>query len=103
LLARGFPIGLYHPLDGVTNPRYKLLYFVKTKKICKEKKALAFYRDRCCHLALCLWLILFHKDLLFGLMDLDLSTPVSYHPSLVKSLHSLAALQHAHPQKHVCK
>ncbi len=30
------------------------------KKICKEKKAQAFYWDKCCHLAICLWLILFH-------------------------------------------
>jgi hypothetical protein len=25
-------------------------------------KELAFNQDRCCHLALCLWLILFHYD-----------------------------------------
>jgi hypothetical protein len=24
------PIGLYHPLDGITNPKYKLLQFLKT-------------------------------------------------------------------------
>ncbi len=24
------PIGLYHPLDGVTNPKYKLLHFLTT-------------------------------------------------------------------------
>jgi hypothetical protein len=23
-------IGLYHPLDGVTNPKYKLLHFLTT-------------------------------------------------------------------------
>ncbi len=48
-------IGLYHLLDGVTNTRYKLLRFLRTKiKFCKYKRALAFNRDRCCHLALCL-------------------------------------------------
>ncbi len=52
-------IGLFHPLDGITNPKYKLLCFLTTN-FCKEKKALAFNWDRCCHLALCLWLILFH-------------------------------------------
>jgi len=52
--------GLYHPLDGVSNLKYKLLHFLTTKiKFCKEK-ALAFNQDRYCHLALCLWLILFH-------------------------------------------
>ncbi len=53
-------MGLDHPLDGVTNPKYNLLHLLSTKKICKEKKALAFNQDRCCHLALCLQLILFH-------------------------------------------
>ncbi len=54
-------IGLYHPLDGVTYPKYKLFCFLTTEKFfAKEKKALAFYRDRCCHLMLCLRLILFH-------------------------------------------
>ncbi len=54
-------IGLHHPLDGVTNPEYKLLHFIQlTKFFGKEEKALAFNWDRCCHLALCLQLILFH-------------------------------------------
>jgi hypothetical protein len=44
--------------DGVTNPGYKLLRFTATTIISKEKKVLTFYRDSCCHLALCLWLIL---------------------------------------------
>ncbi len=53
-------IGLHHPLDGVTNPEYKLLCFIQlTKFFYKEEKALAFNRDGCCHLALCLQLILF--------------------------------------------
>ena len=43
------------------NPEYKLLCFIQlTKFFCKEEKALAFNRDRCCHLVLCLRLILFH-------------------------------------------
>jgi hypothetical protein len=53
-------IGLHHPLDGVTNPEYKLLRFIQLTNFLQEKKALAFNRDRCCHLALCLRLILFH-------------------------------------------
>ncbi len=40
--VRGFPIGLYHPLDGVTNPRYKLLYFVKTKKNMQREEGTSF-------------------------------------------------------------
>ena len=48
---------LCHPPDGSTSPKYKLLCFMTTKK---EKNALAFNRDRCCHLVLCLRLIPFH-------------------------------------------
>ncbi len=51
---------LCHPPDGSTSPKYKLLCLIITKKICKEKNALAFNRDRCCHLVLCLQLIPFH-------------------------------------------
>jgi hypothetical protein len=41
-LAFALP-GLYHPLYGVTIPKYKLLHFLTTKiKFCKEKKILAF-------------------------------------------------------------
>ncbi len=30
-------IGLHHPLDGVTNPKYKLLHFIQlTKFFCKK-------------------------------------------------------------------
>jgi hypothetical protein len=54
-------IGFHHPLDGVTNPKYKLLHFIQlTKFFCKEKKAQEFDWDRCSPQALCLWLILFH-------------------------------------------
>jgi hypothetical protein len=52
-------IGLYNPLDGVTNPQYKLLHFLTLTFFYKEKKAPDLNWDRCCHLALCLWLILF--------------------------------------------
>ncbi len=51
---------LCHPPDGSTSPKYKLLCFIKTEKNCKEKNELAFNRDRCCHLVLCLRLIPFH-------------------------------------------
>ncbi len=62
LTAVWHPIGLHHPLDGVTNPEYKLLRFIQlTKFFCKEKKAFALNWDTCCHLALCLRLILFHS------------------------------------------
>jgi len=57
-------IGHYHPLDGVNNPKYKLLCFLKAKIVCIEK-SLALNQDRCCHLALCLWLILFCSLLKF--------------------------------------
>ena len=26
------PIGLHHPLDGITNPKYKLLHFIQITK-----------------------------------------------------------------------
>jgi len=45
---RSCGIGLYHPLHGFTNPKYKLLCFF-TKKIGKKKKAIAFNWDRCYH------------------------------------------------------
>jgi hypothetical protein len=51
---------LCHPPDGNTSAKYKLLCFITTKKICKEKNTLAFNWDRCCHLVLCLRLIPFH-------------------------------------------
>jgi hypothetical protein len=41
-------LGLYHPLDDITNPKYKLLGFLAINYFSKEKKALAFNRDRCC-------------------------------------------------------
>ncbi len=50
---------LCQPPDGSTSPKYKLVCFITTKK-CKEKNALAFNQDRCCHLGLCLRLIPFH-------------------------------------------
>ena len=53
-------IGLHHPLEGITNLRYKLLCFLTPNKKNSKRKALAFNWDRCCHLVLCLWLIHFH-------------------------------------------
>ncbi len=53
-------MGLYDPLDGVTNLKYKLLYLLTPNKKISKRKALAFNWDRCCHLAICLRLILFH-------------------------------------------
>jgi hypothetical protein len=40
-IMKSLKIGLYYLLDGITNPKYKLLHFLTTK-ICKEIKALAF-------------------------------------------------------------
>jgi hypothetical protein len=45
---------LYHPLDGITNPKHKLLHFLTDIDFYKEKNARALNQDRCCHLALCL-------------------------------------------------
>jgi hypothetical protein len=50
---------LYHPLDGVTNLECNLLCFLTPNKIIFKEKG-AFNWDRCCHLVLCLQLILFH-------------------------------------------
>ncbi len=36
------------------------MHFIQLTIFCKKKRAPAFNRDRWCHLALCLWLILFH-------------------------------------------
>jgi hypothetical protein len=38
-------MGLYHSLDGVTNLKYKLLYFLTPYKKISKRKALAFNRD----------------------------------------------------------
>jgi len=55
-------MGLYHLLDGDTNLKYKLLCFLTPNKKISKKKALAFNWVRCCHLALCLWLVVFHLE-----------------------------------------
>jgi hypothetical protein len=52
-------IGLYCPLSGITYPKYILMCFLTTLIFYSQKKALAFNRDRCRHLTLCLRLILF--------------------------------------------
>ncbi len=38
-------MGLYHPLDGDTNLKYKLFYFLKPNKNNSKRKALAFNLD----------------------------------------------------------
>ncbi len=53
-------MGLYHPPDCVINLKYKLLYFLTSIIKNQRERHNAFNRDRCCHLAICLWLILFH-------------------------------------------
>jgi hypothetical protein len=39
------------------------LHFIQVTLFCKNKRALAFNRDRCCHLALCLQLNLFNCNI----------------------------------------
>jgi hypothetical protein len=56
-------ISLYHPLGGITNLKYKLLCFLTYNKKNSKIKALDF-KNRCCHLGLCLRLILFHWNIL---------------------------------------
>jgi hypothetical protein len=31
-------IGLYHPLDGIANPKYKLFYFLTTKSFLQREE-----------------------------------------------------------------
>jgi hypothetical protein len=38
-------MGLYHPLDGNTNLKYKLLCFLTPNKKNSKRKALAYNRD----------------------------------------------------------
>ncbi len=52
---------LCHPPDGSTSPKYKLRCFITINFFSEEKNALAFNRDRCCHLVLCSQLIPFHS------------------------------------------
>jgi hypothetical protein len=61
IFTKSHPTRFCHTPDGSTSPKYKLLCFITTKKICKEKNTLAFNRDMCCHLVLCLQLIPFHS------------------------------------------
>ncbi len=67
-------MGLYHRLDVDTNLKYKLLGFLTPNKKNSKRKALAFNRDRCCHLALCLWLILFHCVKMLAYYDREMTT-----------------------------
>ncbi len=53
-----------HPPDDSTSPKYKLLCFkLENNLFCQIKNALAFNRDMCCHLVLCLRLLPFHSHL----------------------------------------
>jgi hypothetical protein len=89
-------IWLYHPLDGVTNPRYKLLHFSTITFFYKEKKALAFNRDRCCHLALCLQLILFHLYVTKKMIHSE------YCPRCIKTVCFLIALSIIYKNSTMC-
>jgi hypothetical protein len=60
MASGGTTMGFYRALDGVTNLKYRLLFSKHLTKEFSKRKALAFNRDRCWHLALCLRLILFH-------------------------------------------
>ena len=35
-------IGLHHPLDGVTNPKYKLLHFIQLTNFLQRKEDTSF-------------------------------------------------------------
>jgi hypothetical protein len=37
------PIGLDHPLDGITNPTHKLLFFLTTKKFFAKTRRLQLF------------------------------------------------------------
>jgi hypothetical protein len=65
-------MGLYHPLDGDSNLKYKLLGFLTPNKKISKGKALAFNWDRCCHLALC-----------FTVDSLPLQTAKYFKPNIV--------------------
>ncbi len=60
-------VGFYHPLDGITNLEYKLMCFLTPNKKISKRNVVAFNWDRCCHLELCLQLILFHLQMDFFL------------------------------------
>ncbi len=85
-------MGLYDPIDGVTNLKYVLMCFLTTIFFYKEKKALGFKWDRCCHLVLCLWLILLYfqrKMVIRSFMDtqlypLSLKKNKTFSPKITK-------------------
>ncbi len=56
---------LCHPPDGSTSPKYKVL--IHHNLFYQIQNALAFNRDMCCHLVLCLRLLPFHYQVLLGL------------------------------------
>jgi len=60
-------IGHYHQLNGITNPKNKLLHFLTTKYFfAMTGRHQLLTRDRCCHLSLSLQLILLHWHPLQG-------------------------------------
>ncbi len=77
----------YHPLDGITYLKYKLVSFWTPNIKISMRKALAFNWNRCCHLALCLLLILFHSNLQF--LDKEIKGT-----NLWKRVGSYLSLQH---------
>jgi len=62
LSVRDATIGFNQPLGGITNLKYRLLCYVTPNKKFSKRKAIAFNQDGCCHLVLCLQLILFHLE-----------------------------------------
>ncbi len=62
-------MGHYHPIDGISNPKYKLLHFLTRNFLAKWRRhqLIHYNQDRCCLLALCLWLILLHYFKMLGL------------------------------------
>jgi len=63
-LIKHWTIGLHHTRDSVTNLKYKLCFL---SSFYKENEALAFNQERCYHLVLCIWLIIFSLVLIMRL------------------------------------
>ncbi len=40
--TRANPIGLHHPLDGITNPKYILLHFLTNKYFLQRGEGISF-------------------------------------------------------------
>jgi hypothetical protein len=104
-------MGLYHPLDADTNLKYKLLCFLTPNKNFLKRIALAFNRDRYCHLALYLQLILFHYQLPFqnkapftrSTKAVTLINPMKVHIMEIKLLNRLECFILSHVDKTDCR